>query len=545
MRNIFYIALFRKKGAIKNTVLSKIIDYNQSLSPNYKTIIYDDDMEAHQFIKNNYSDVHLMVFDQLLPGAYKADLLRLLLLYRYGGVYVDLGMRFEVPLKEMLGENHLVLVKDYQRAGIANGFIFARYPRSVFIRACIVQLIQNVIDLSYGASSLDITGPDMLDHVFRKLYGPCREGKHILGIKIMANAGSARITFGGKTCIHGKNNLDYSDIISKIEKQIHPKCNHYSFLYGARHIYKSLVGTGSWKTTCGRRRLGNGRLYAHLKKIDGTYRVDSFPIHFNSQKKIQYSNINGRFRRETPYTIAKNIFQTHKSMDYIKEKDSLAQATSSWRKDSTFSYQFYDDAMCDSFMKNNFGDKTYTAYRKCPLAVMKADLWRYCVVYKYGGVYADADTILKAHSPSFLIERDALLAVVPENNIHFCQWVFAAPSGSPILKKVIDLSVSRILALNQPKEHFVHESSGPGVFTDGIIMYLRETNKPIFRTDGGHRPYRYLNYLDPCLYVFDVRTFHPHKVEHLFAGQWRDGWCDKRRGLVDQAAAVLERPPVL
>ena len=30
---------------------------------------------------------------------------------------------------------------------------------------------------------------------------------------------------------------------------------------------------------------------------------------------------------------------------------------------------------------------------KLSLKVMKGDLWRYCVVYHYGGIYADADTI--------------------------------------------------------------------------------------------------------------------------------------------------------
>lgn len=27
---------------------------------------------------------------------------------------------------------------------------------------------------------------------------------------------------------------------------------------------------------------------------------------------------------------------------------------------------------------------------KCPLAVMKSDMWRYCIMYKCGGVYAVA-----------------------------------------------------------------------------------------------------------------------------------------------------------
>ena len=34
-------------------------------------------------------------------------------------------------------------------------------------------------------------------------------------------------------------------------------------------------------------------------------------------------------------------------------------------------------------MKENFSGDVYNAYLKLPIAVMKADLFRYCVVYHY------------------------------------------------------------------------------------------------------------------------------------------------------------------
>lgn len=223
-------------------------------------------------------------------------------------------------------------------------------------------------------------------------------------------------------------------------------------------------------------------------------------------------------------TIPKNIFQTHKSAQYLKTKPNILNAISTWFKYSNeFNYFFYDDIKCDEFIKNNFDDKIYKAYSKLPIAVMKADLWRYCVVYKYGGIYADTDTICKVNPNIFL--TDSLLTIVAENEAHLCQWVFSAPLNSPILKSIIDLSVDRILDMDIIKgEHIVHYLTGPGVFTDGIEKYLKENNKPIF-----NNKYEYFNYSDKnMLSIFNHHNFHKNIVVHLFSGQHSDGWFHER-----------------
>jgi mannosyltransferase OCH1-like enzyme len=221
--------------------------------------------------------------------------------------------------------------------------------------------------------------------------------------------------------------------------------------------------------------------------------------------------------------IPKNIFQTHKSFKYIKSKPHISNAVSSWIKHSNeFNYYFYNNNLCDSFMRQHFSGKIYEAYKKLPLGVMKADLWRYCIIYRFGGIYADTDTICMTHPNIFL--TDALLTIVPENSIHLCQWIFSAPIGCPILKTIIDLSVERILNIPEIKgEHIIHYLTGPEVFTDGIEKYLKENNLPTFDDK-----IKYFKYPNQILRVFNYHFFHDNIVKHLFSGQDSDGWCNER-----------------
>ena len=221
-------------------------------------------------------------------------------------------------------------------------------------------------------------------------------------------------------------------------------------------------------------------------------------------------------------SIPKNIYQTHKSINYINTKPKLVKAIKSWVKHTKeFNYFFYNNQMCNDFIKNNFDENVYKAYSMLPMPVMKADLWRYCIIYKYGGIYADTDTVCKINPNIFI--NNSFLTIVPENETHLCQWVFSAPANSPILKSIIDLSVERILNTPIKGEHIIHYLTGPGLFTAGIEKYLIENNYPVFDDKKN-----YYNYPNPFLIVFDYNNFHKNIVQHLFAGQDEDGWCKER-----------------
>ena len=238
--------------------------------------------------------------------------------------------------------------------------------------------------------------------------------------------------------------------------------------------------------------------------------------------------------------IPNNIFQTHKSIDYIKKYPKLIYAMNTWRNNKHFNYYFSDDSSCDIFMKLYFPE-IKDVYDRLPLKVMKADLWRYCIIYKYGGIYADIDTIAKL-DPSYLINQKGKdLIVVPEDNIHFCQWVFAAPKSSPILKSIIDLSVDRIRNTKIIKgDHIVHYLTGPGVFTDGILKYMNENNiknlgnlshDGISKYDNRNIIKYEKNFIDN-MFVFKSNYFHKKMVFHIGSGSWINGWKNETNRLL-------------
>jgi alpha 1,6-mannosyltransferase len=221
--------------------------------------------------------------------------------------------------------------------------------------------------------------------------------------------------------------------------------------------------------------------------------------------------------------IPKNIFQTHKSLNYVKSKPKILNAMKSWVKFSNeFNYYFYSNKMCDKFMRENFDERIYKAYSMLPMGVMKADLWRYCIIYKYGGIYSDIDTICKVNPNIFI--SDSQIIVSPEINCpYFCQWTFSGAAGSPILKTVIDLSVERILTTSIKGEHIIHYLTGPALFTDGIEKYLKENSLPVFDKKND-----YFNYPSTSMRVFNPNNFHNNFIIHLFAGNDNDGWKKER-----------------
>lgn len=70
-------------------------------------------------------------------------------------------------------------------------------------------------------------------------------------------------------------------------------------------------------------------------------------------------------------------------------------------------------------MKENFSPEIYSAYNRLPLGVMKADLWRYCIIYKYGSIYADIDTVSLTNNLDFLVDSTANVVLTSKNEVHF------------------------------------------------------------------------------------------------------------------------------
>ena len=84
------------------------------------------------------------------------------------------------------------------------------------------------------------------------------------------------------------------------------------------------------------------------------------------------------------------------SSTWNDEEDNLSEffvgLINKWKlSNPDFEHRYYSSDRL-SFIKENFEEKVYRAYCRI-IKAYKADLWRYCILYNYGGFYVDIDTL--------------------------------------------------------------------------------------------------------------------------------------------------------
>jgi hypothetical protein len=112
---------------------------------------------------------------------------------------------------------------------------------------------------------------------------------------------------------------------------------------------------------------------------------------------------------------------------------------------------------------------------------MKADFWRYAIVWKYGGVYSDVDVACSRPIQDWGHDSKCEVVLALENSAHICQWTFASRKGHPLFGLALELIVNSTLndggvssRVGQVGDDFafVHHYTGPGVFTRALLALL-------------------------------------------------------------------------
>ena len=150
-----------------------------------------------------------------------------------------------------------------------------------------------------------------------------------------------------------------------------------------------------------------------------------------------------RQKIDVPQKIPRKIFQTHETNKLPKRM--INTGCKSWIiKNPEYEYHFYDNHDRITLIKNNFDESVFNAYQQLNNGAMKADLFRYCVIYIHGGVYTDIDQVcLKPLAQ--IIPADADIVTGVAVNTPHQSFMMYSPK-CPILKLAIDQSVTRILA---------------------------------------------------------------------------------------------------
>lgn len=175
-------------------------------------------------------------------------------------------------------------------------------------------------------------------------------------------------------------------------------------------------------------------------------------------------------------------------------------------------HKFYNNRDALAYVKEWASDEVYEVYHALSDPVARADMFRYLVLQREGGIYADIDTttlcqanawIPKEFDPATInlvigIEVDEPtikdLATIESwgwaYNFQFVQWVIMAKPKQKVLANVIDKVVEGLSKLAKQRRVTLDNldltpmdiirTTGPGAFTSVLLEYLGiESDSPL------------------------------------------------------------------
>jgi len=168
-------------------------------------------------------------------------------------------------------------------------------------------------------------------------------------------------------------------------------------------------------------------------------------------KKILYVTPPLLTKNNNNRLIPRIIFQTwfENPTLYPNKYPNLSRIVESW-KQSGYEYNFYNDDDAASFIKTHFPNEVLEAYNSIIPGSFKADLFRYCVLFIYGGVYADVDVMLQSNLDMVISPDVGFMIPFDEpgrdGGHGSCLWngLIASVPSHPFLSHTIQLVVNNI-----------------------------------------------------------------------------------------------------
>jgi mannosyltransferase OCH1-like enzyme len=185
--------------------------------------------------------------------------------------------------------------------------------------------------------------------------------------------------------------------------------------------------------------------------------------------------------------IPKIIIQTN---EYNKIPKEMYNATLTILRDNPdYSYYYFDDLSSRKFIKDSYPRRIVDAYDKLIPGAFKSDLFRYCILNLWGGVYIDMGMISKTPLDSFIEPSDEFIS--PDDNHTgglYNAFICTIP-GHPIVKKALEMAVKNIESGFYGKHPL--EITGPALFAKAFQNVTKQIVKPGLVLPGGIKTISY------------------------------------------------------
>jgi hypothetical protein len=192
----------------------------------------------------------------------------------------------------------------------------------------------------------------------------------------------------------------------------------------------------------------------------------------------------------------------------------VCECLDSWRSaaaDAGLTYTLFDDASAERCIASSLGSALANAFIRCPHPAMRSDYFRLCYIFRYGGLYVDADDMYKGVGLSSCFD-DGRLKVQPlcydvlsdgmvpaevfrERQESASSWIFYVnnnPLVAPPFHPVVRLALARatsILIKHSDLRFDVQATTGPGNLTRCLVRHALSVDT----SQGGARDFLLLS----------------------------------------------------
>lgn len=255
--------------------------------------------------------------------------------------------------------------------------------------------------------------------------------------------------------------------------------------------------------------------------------------------KINYNELLPFY--EEGKTIPKKIYQTNRTKEvpsFIKDNINYLK-----RINPLWSYKLYDDNDIELYIKKYYGEKIFNYYKRIDnqYGAAKADLFRYLLIYREGGVYLDLKSTMYESLDNVLNDNDSFILSNWDNkkgephegfgknyrelshleNGEFMQWYIISTAGNYLLRRVI-INVLKNIDNYSPIKHKVGQDSvfkitGPNVYTLSIEECILE----------GYKKYRIVNIFKDFKFKYSICEQGDFKIlrhKNISKADYRVAW---------------------
>ena len=152
----------------------------------------------------------------------------------------------------------------------------------------------------------------------------------------------------------------------------------------------------------------------------------------------------------------------------------FARIVDAWRF-ANYSLYYHDEAAVDRLLQRYWSEFPHLQLvLPCMISgAAKADLWRYLVLWEYGGIYTDVDNLPGPwfRNGTAITDSDDAWFVVEQIGV-LSQYFMAASPRHPLLHMCVTMTFSRLMNLPFIRDQYVPFVTGPGALKQAFAWFM-------------------------------------------------------------------------